>query len=175
MRESDNTYRQRKTFEVIDKLTKLTDFINRCVAMGAGLSAVQLTQFEELFATTIITKGFLVESLVEGGHPIQDVAERLNITPTRVKAIRNEGLALRALRATAAMESTDAPNILKTDLKDTSLPVRVKNCMVLEKIKTVGELTSLTIRDLRRIPNLGATSIKTIEEFLKSHNIILKY
>jgi len=64
--------------------------------------------------------------------------------------------------------------IINIDIKETSLPVRVKNCLAAGNIKNVEQLLQLEVWQLKRIPNLGMKSAKEIIEYVNSLGYELK-
>ena len=55
-----------------------------------------------------------------------------------------------------------------------NIGLRYLNCLRSEDIETVGELTYRTVRDLRKVPNLGMKGIKQIQEQLSVIGLTLK-
>lgn len=55
-----------------------------------------------------------------------------------------------------------------------SLPTRVINQLLYEKILFVGELIQLTEKELLKVPNLGRKGIFDIKVALEAHNLYLK-
>ena len=66
--------------------------------------------------------------------------------------------------------------ILKKDISDhdIALTVRTVNCLRAEKINTIGELVEWSAYKLIRTPNLGAKSLKEIENALRQLGLSLK-
>lgn len=60
------------------------------------------------------------------------------------------------------------------DLHELNLPVRYFRCLTAEGIYTKEKLCEWDIRELRRIPNLGAKGLKYIKEALAESNLKLK-
>ena len=60
------------------------------------------------------------------------------------------------------------------NLHELNLPVRYFRCLTAEGIYTKEKLCEWDIRELRRIPNLGAKGLKYIKEALAESNLKLK-
>ncbi len=55
-----------------------------------------------------------------------------------------------------------------------SLPTRITNQLLYERILFVGELVQFTERELLKIPNLGRKGVFDIKHALENHNLYLK-
>lgn len=60
------------------------------------------------------------------------------------------------------------------DLHELNLPVRYFNCLRSEDIYTKEQLTHWDIRELRKIPNLGAKGVRLVREALAEFGLKLK-
>lgn len=65
-------------------------------------------------------------------------------------------------------------DILEKSIHDLELTVRSTRCLENEQIHTIGDLIKNTAWELRRIPNMGAHSVKNIEESLSKFGLKLK-
>ena len=60
------------------------------------------------------------------------------------------------------------------DLHELNLPVRYFRCLRAEDIYTKEQLCNWDIRDLKRIPNLGAKGVQLVKEAMVEHGLKLK-
>jgi DNA-directed RNA polymerase alpha subunit len=60
------------------------------------------------------------------------------------------------------------------NLHELNLPLRYFNCLRAEDIYTKEQLCKWDIRDLRKIPNLGAKGVQMIKEAMAETNLKLK-
>ena len=60
------------------------------------------------------------------------------------------------------------------NLHELNLPVRYFNCLRAEDIYTKEQLCKWDIRDLRKIPNLGAKGVQLVKEAMAEANLKLK-
>lgn len=58
-------------------------------------------------------------------------------------------------------------------LEDIDLSIRVRNCLKLKGIKTVGEIKNMTIRDIFRIKNFGRKSYLELQDVIWGDNKVL--
>ena len=58
--------------------------------------------------------------------------------------------------------------VLRTKIEDTSLSNRAKNALRTVNIITVGDLAQFTPEELRSIRNMGAGTVKEIEDYIVS-------
>ena len=60
------------------------------------------------------------------------------------------------------------------DLHELNLPVRYFRCLRAEDIYTKEQLCKWNIRDLKKIPNLGAKGVQLVREAMAEHGLKLK-
>jgi DNA-directed RNA polymerase alpha subunit len=81
------------------------------------------------------------------------------------------------LYANAMMEERSNEEIYLNDnasIQELKLTIRTANCLMSEDIFTIGELISLGVIDLLKIPNMGTKSLNDIKGSLKKHGLKLK-
>ena len=82
----------------------------------------------------------------------------------------------RSLASSAHNTDINDPNInsiLLFPIENLNLTVRSRNCLRAKNIRYIGELVQSTEVELLRLPNLGKTSVKDIEEALRVHGLSL--
>ena len=60
------------------------------------------------------------------------------------------------------------------NVNDMEIGNRALNCLLAERIYTVGQLLELSTNDLEKIPNMGKKSIKEIREVLAAQKLYLR-
>jgi len=68
----------------------------------------------------------------------------------------------------------DSSKYINLDIINTPLTARIKYCLILADIKTVGDLIKLSEHEVNRIPNIGIISLRAIKEYLNSIGLCLK-
>jgi DNA-directed RNA polymerase alpha subunit len=60
------------------------------------------------------------------------------------------------------------------NVNDFDFSNRSLNCLLAEKIYTIGQLIELSVNDLSKIPNMGKRSIQEVREVLAAKNLCLR-
>ena len=94
----------------------------------------------------------------------------VNWPPEELKETQNQK---EGLHSTRTLLNFDQLNFLTKNLRDINLPVRACNALLNLGCNNMSDLLFSTVRELKRTPNFGNSSLKDIEELLKSYNINL--
>lgn len=90
----------------------------------------------------------------------------------QITALREE--TEQPMMAQPGVEQNDpTQELLSMRLEDLELPSRAYNCLVQEGIRTVGELISKTEKELLKLRNMGAQTLKQVKERLASFSLSL--
>ena len=65
-------------------------------------------------------------------------------------------------------------DLLKTPLTEFNLSVRTYNCFDYPNIKTLGDLTNLTEKELMKVRNFGKKGLIEIKNLLEEYNLSFK-
>lgn len=81
-------------------------------------------------------------------------------------------------RAYARIRGEDADKydkaLLDKGIENLDLTVRAYNCLIAEKVNTIGQLVNMTRNELMAIPNLGSGTLRQILAELNKHGLKLK-
>jgi len=157
-------------------LTKDLDLTNRTLNVLAVENIVyvgDLVQYTEKSLSKLPNMG--AKSLYELVKTVSELSlyMGMNIVNWPPEELKETQYQKEGLHSTRILLNFDQLNFLTKNLRDINLPVRACNALLNLGCNNMSDLLFTAVRELKRTPNFGNSSLEDIEELLKSYNIKL--
>ena len=157
-------------------LTKDLDLTNRTLNVLAAENIVyvgDLVQYTEKSLSKLPNMG--AKSLYELVKTVSELSlyMGMNIVNWPPEELKETQYQKEGLHSTRILLNFDQLNFLTKNLRDINLPVRACNALLNLGCNNMSDLLFTAVRELKRTPNFGNSSLEDIEELLKSYNIKL--
>lgn len=150
-----------------------------CQAVNdAGSDTVPVASaYNEARDATRADRDALVIKMRKSGATIADIAKRLCVSNSRAAQIlkRAEAVAAQVLVSPSSLATMPDNARHNYPVANLDLTVRSQNALISLGIKTVGQLSTLTLETLEKTPNLGAKSLKEIKEAMLALGIAIPH